>query len=133
MVNKVSVVFVLLAFTAYKPVLAQEGLVHFGGPEVYEQEFNKDLSYPLASRVDNMCWGEHQSRCIGDKPSDFPTINRHIPCGSGGHSGAHPGYICETTCKSDVGPKCRIDTKPNWGKGGNRCGYRWAVVSCFNN
>jgi hypothetical protein len=79
------------------------------------------------SRTDWVCWAENKSQC----PADWQGSNvEHLPCGSGGHSGFNPPWVCDHICGTPVGPHCKITGGP--GGDGGQCGYRAARVDCYN-
>jgi len=89
------------------------------------------------SRTDKVCWADRLSRC--PRPYDGPGTTFY-QCGSGGHSGFNPTWVCQQICGSPPGPRCKISTPDISGYGnygystggsGGRCGYRVVDVSCF--
>jgi hypothetical protein len=78
------------------------------------------------SRTDLVCWANEGQ--VTNCPQEYRA--RIFPCGSGGHSGFNPNYVCQQICGADRGPRCRITGGP--GGGGGQCGYRAAKVDCFN-
>ena len=80
-----------------------------------------------------VCWAEMVGSCYqlqdpGSPYNDTPNV-RHYTCGSGGHSGFNPGYVCQDICGAPVGPRCRITPGPVANSG--RCGILGAKVECF--
>src|SRR5262245_22936215 len=79
------------------------------------------------SRTDLVCWAERKSQCPPPWNADNVV---HYPCGSGGHSGFDPNWICDRICKAAPGQRCQVTAGPS-GAGG-RCGFRAAKIECFN-
>ena len=79
------------------------------------------------SKTVRVCWAERPGQCgTGWNGPDV----KHFACGSGGHAGFNPMWICQQTCGSPVGPRCRITGGP--GGDGGQCGYRAAQIDCRN-
>jgi hypothetical protein len=78
------------------------------------------------SRTDLVCWANPDQ--VGGCPQQYR--DKVFSCGSGGHSGFNPNWVCQQTCGADQGPRCRITGGP--GGDGGQCGYRAAQIECFN-
>lgn len=92
-----------------------------------------------AYRQDLACWGETTSTTtwacdVGDKPNipgyGYYPVTRHYDCPGGGWDS---NYACQDICgvPYDGGIHCGVYTDSNWGFGGKKCGYRWAMVQCY--
>ena len=76
-------------------------------------------------RTDLVCWANDEQ--VSGCPQKYRTIVYH--CGSGGHSGFNPDWVCQQTCGHPPGPRCRIIHFR--GGDGGQCGYRAAKIDCF--
>jgi hypothetical protein len=78
------------------------------------------------SRSAVICWADRPERC----PSDWGDNPRRVfySCGTGGHSGFSPDWICKTTCGQPMGRLCRLKAGP--GGSGGACGYRLVEAYC---
>lgn len=89
-------------------------------------------------RSETVCWGDlSPGFCkLNDYPRELPPagfspMTKHYPCGSGGHSGYNPAYVCQDLCGSSESFRCTGWTNQYGGKGGGACGMRWTRVACF--
>jgi hypothetical protein len=79
------------------------------------------------TRTATVCWAENEAYC----PAPFGGVQVTVfPCGSGGHGGFNPNFVCRNICGVDIGFHCKITAGPS-GSGG-RCGFRQAQIECFN-
>src|SRR5262249_35452264 len=76
------------------------------------------------TRTDYVCWAERPNMCSSDYTDAF------FRCGTGGHSGFNPDFVCQQTCAATRGPRCKVT--PAGGGGGGACGWREAKIECFN-
>lgn len=78
------------------------------------------------TRTDLVCWANSEQ--VSGCPPEYRSIV--YQCGTVGHSGFNPDWVCQNTCGTTRAPKCRIIGGP--GGDGGQCGYRAARVDCYN-
>ncbi|MET4740297.1 hypothetical protein ABIF73_004436 [Bradyrhizobium japonicum] len=89
-------------------------------------------------RLESVCWGDKTDRLCPTSPyprqippRGFSIMTKHYPCGSGGHSGYNPPWVCQDLCGSSESFRCTNWSNEHGSKGGGACGMRWTRVACF--
>ena len=77
------------------------------------------------TRTDRVCWANPD--CTAGCGAQFQS--KIYSCGSGGHSGFNPDWVCQQTCGANEGPHCRMTAGPGGDCG--TCGFRAATIDCF--
>ncbi|MFK4622552.1 hypothetical protein ABIF50_005858 [Bradyrhizobium diazoefficiens] len=88
----------------------------------------------LGETSTTICWGEFKTEqeCkhqdVNNDCSHTCAMNsysQHYACPGGGFN---PAAACNAVCAKAPGAGCTI--KPGPGTDGNKCGYRWATLTC---
>lgn len=92
-------------------------------------------------RNERVCWGEDYSHCVSYnknangtyKVRGWEGMTYFQPCTATNKlEGWVSGKICNSLCDVDHGPRCGVYTeRDDWSFEGNRCGYRLAIVQCY--
>lgn len=94
------------------------------------------LASAQVTRSETICWGEYENDCTSttranDPPMGYGPKTVFMACGSGGHSGFNPPWVCQQICGSSEPSRCNVWTNDNGGWPNGRCDYQWARVTCY--
>ena len=87
-------------------------------------------------RSEVVCWGDDKNSCppsgrAASPPKGFSGMTKFYPCGSGGHRGYNPDWVCKQLCGSSEKFHCTTWSNEHGRRSKHRCGYRWTRVACF--
>src|SRR5216683_78310 len=78
------------------------------------------------SQTKFVCWAQSPDQCPATWSA--PSVTEFLACGTAGHTGFNPEWVCYHICEAPAGSRCRITPGP--GGSGGQCGYRAARVDC---